>query len=275
MGLLDRLFGNKNTGQSSAAPVNKNIERAISLPEEYRNMEEQPAPPQATPRKRVIYDPPEQHARIIVDSLNLIFKTKNPDTFFYRYKLASNEACGISDVDGAIYNGMNARQIYDWLNDRESKNKLQRDFIDKLFEEGRENSIAYQTYEVGYSMTPESRQYYIDRLNGKRFHFCKVKFDVGSNKLYTYITKDESVKVGDTVSVPTGNSYVPESKVVQVEETFDGALEDLPFEITSLRCVERKLKGIQCPHCGASISIDVGKKTGKCEHCGAEFFMLQ
>ena len=43
---------------------------------------------QNKPMRVVEYDPPVQHARIIVDSMNLINKTTNPDTYFSRYKLA-------------------------------------------------------------------------------------------------------------------------------------------------------------------------------------------
>ena len=222
----------------------------------------------------VEYDPPEQHARIIVDSMNLINKTTNPDTYFSRYRLASNEACLISGMRGAIYNGMDAEQIYRMLNDKREKDKLHREFIDRLFDAKKENQLTYQMYEVGLHMSPETRAYFVAKLAGKKYHFCKVRFSDQSNKLYTYVTKDKSINIGDTVTIPTGNTFVPDSKVLQVVDVFDASLDELEFPIESLRCVERKLKSITCPHCGASIQVDTGHKTGKCTHCQAEFYFV-
>lgn len=220
----------------------------------------------------VEYDPPEQHARIIVDSLNIMNKTTNPDTYFSRYKLASNKACLISGLKASIYNGMTANDIYNMLHN--DKDRLHREFIDRLFISKKENQLVYQLHEVGLSMSPETREYFVSKLNGKRFRFCKVKFSNQGNKLYTYVTKDKTIAIGDTVTVPTGNKFVPDSTVLQVVDVFNASLDELDFPIEQLRCVERKLKGITCPHCGASISVDVGKKTGKCEYCQAEFYLL-
>lgn len=222
----------------------------------------------------VTYDPPEQHARILVDSLRLLESTTNPDTYFSRYKLAGNEACHISDYRGVVWNGMNAAQIERMLREESSMNMLHRKFIDRLFAEGKEDRLTFQMYEVGGYMTKSTLAYFKQKLGGKKYHFCKIRFNDMSNKLYTYVTKDKSVTIGDTVTIPTGNGYVPESKVMQVVEVFDGSLDELGFPIENLRCVERKLKSIVCPHCGASIQINTSEKLGKCTKCQSEFYFI-
>lgn len=219
-----------------------------------------------------IYDPPEQHARIIVDSLNLMNKTLNPDTYFGRYKLAQNEACTISGYKGAIYDGMDAEQIFRML--YEDSERIHRQFIDRVFAAGRGDVFAYQMFIVGLQISKENREYIVRKYNGKKFHFCEVKFADNDSRTYTYVTKDQSVQVGDTVTVPVGNGFVPDTKVVQVMNTYDASLDSLKFPIEKLRCVESKLRSLTCPHCGGSIVVDVGEKVGKCNYCQAEFFLL-
>ena len=69
-----------------------------------------------------------------------------------------------------------------------------------------------------------------------------MSFNDRSNKLYTYVTKDKSISVGDIVTIPTGNKFVADSKILQVAEVFDASLDELEFPIEALRCVERKLQ---------------------------------
>ena len=215
-----------------------------------------------------------QDAMIINESMDLMKKTLNPSTFFSRGKLVSNKAVFYFDYHNEIWNGMNCKQIYDMLNERYQMNMFHREFIDRLFEAGYEDRLTYQMYDVGYSMLPETREYFVNKLKGKKYHFVKVEF-LESRKLYTYVTKDASIKVGDTVTIPTGNEFAPESKVKQVVEVFDASLEELGFPVERLRCVEEKLKNIHCPNCGASIEVDVREKTGKCKYCQAMFYLLQ
>lgn len=215
-----------------------------------------------------------QDAMIISESMDLMKKTLNPSTFFSREKLVSNKAVEYLDNPRAIWNGMNCQQIYNMLNERYEMNMFHREFIDRLFEAGYEDRLTYQMYDVGYSMRPETREYFVNKLKGKKYHFVKVEFPE-SKKLYTYVTKDTSIKPGDTVTIPTGNEFVPESKVKQVVEVFEASLEELGFPVERLRCVEEKLKNIHCPNCGASIEVDVGEKTGKCKYCQAMFYLLQ
>ena len=202
-------------------------------------------------------------------------KTTNPETYFSRYKLASDKACMISDyLSRPIYNGMNARQIYEMLSNPRSRDNMHKAFIDRLFDAGKEDLLVYSLYEVGLGMSPQVRQYFVHKLAGKTYHFCKVRFNDNSNKVYTYVTKDRGITIGDTVTVPTGNGFVPESTVLQVVDVFDSSIDKLGFSIEKLRCVERKLKSVVCPHCGASLTINVAGKTGKCTHCGADFYFL-
>ncbi len=221
----------------------------------------------------VVYNPPGQHMMILKESLELMEKTINPSTFFSREKLSSEKALYCSSEPNIIWHGMNCEQIYRMLNDKDKKIAFDNRFIDKLFERGVEDRLAYQINEVGYSMFKESRDYYVRKLNGKKFNFCKVKFP-DTDKLYTYITKDKSIREGDSVTVPTGNGFVPDTKLKQVVETFEASLDDLEFPIERLRCIEEKLKNINCPNCGASIEVDVGAKTGICKYCQAKFYLL-
>ncbi|MBP5607583.1 MAG: hypothetical protein J6X66_04850 [Lachnospiraceae bacterium] len=122
-------------------------------------------------------------------------------------------------------------------------------------------------------ITDATADYFVKRLNGKKYHFCRVGFPE-SNRLYTYVTKDLSIKPGDSVTIPTGNGYVPDSKLKQVVEVFDASLDELDFSVVKLRCIEEKLKSIVCPHCGASIEINVGEKVGRCTRCQSEFYLI-
>ena len=211
---------------------------------------------------------------ILKNSLDIMAKTIDPDTFFSRAKLASNEAFYCKDEPRIVWNGLNSDQIYHMLRDNDKRDALHRKFINRLFEERREDRLTYKLYDVGAYMSKGTLDYFVKRLNGKVYHFCRVRFD-NSNKLYTYITKDRSVKAGDSVTIPTGNPSVPNTKLKQVVEVFDSSLDTLDFRIDRLRCVEEKLKSIICPHCGAPIEISVGQKTGKCTRCQAEFYLIQ
>ncbi len=209
----------------------------------------------------------------LVDSMNLLVKTINPSTYASRAKLASNDAVMRTKDPRPVWNGLTCGQIYAMLNDREKKTAFDKRFIDRLFEAGKEDRLTFQMYEVGYSFSDETLDYFLRRLNGKKYHFCKVGFPE-TNKLYTYVTKDASIKPGDSVTIPTGNGFVPDSKLKQVVEVFDMSLEELEFPLRSLRCVEEKLKSIICPHCGAPIEISVGQKFGKCTRCQSEFYLV-
>ncbi len=221
-----------------------------------------------------VYNPPGQHMRILKNSLEIMEKTLNPETFFSRARLAEEKAMYCESEPNIIWNGMNCAQIYNMLSDRKKAAKLHKQFIDRLFKAGREDNLAYQLWDVGYDMDQSTLDYYVERLNGKLFHFCKIRFD-GTDKLYTYITKNRSVKAGDSVTIPTGNGFAPNSKLKMVVEAFDAPLESLEFELQQLRCVEDTLTNITCPNCGASIEVDVGEKTGSCPYCKTNFYLLR
>lgn len=216
----------------------------------------------------------DRRAQILIDSMNLIDSTTNPETYFERYKLAGNISCMMGNNPAIIYKGMNAKEICNMLRGTSSKDSLHRQFIDRLFASNRENRLAYHMNDYGFAMSQETRQYFIDKLNGKQFYFCKVKFSDSSTKTYTYITKDRSINVGDTITVPTGPHSSIEYKAVQVHDVFYTSLDKLDFPIENLRCVDSKLRNITCPRCGASITVDIGNRTGKCAYCSAEFYLI-
>ncbi len=218
-----------------------------------------------------VYNPPGQHIRIIKESLDICMRTVNPDTFFSREKLASNEACYCENEPDIVWNGMNCAQIYKMLNEPKKRDAWHRDFIDRLFERGKEDNLTFHMYDAVISQ--DTADYFVRKLNGKKYHFCKVGF-ANSTKLYTYVAKDLSIKPGDSVTIPTGNAFVPDTKLKQVVEVFDASLDELDFSIRDLRCIEEKLKSIVCPHCGAVIEINVGEKLGRCTRCQSEFYLL-
>ena len=140
-----------------------------------------------------------------------------------------------------------------------------------MFEKGKEDNLIYQMEEVSSNVSPVILRYIEKRLKGRKYHFCKVTFDRGG-RAYTYVSKDKDTKRGGIVSVPVGNGR--ETKLAYVEEVFDGSLGYLPFPLDKLRSVSSSYKNIDCPHCGARIGIDATKKTGRCEHCNTEFYLL-
>ena len=200
---------------------------------------------------KTVYNPPGQHMKILKDCMELMDSTTNPDTFFYRAKLASEKAMYCEHEPQIIWKGMTCRQIYQMLNDTESLDRVHMQFIDRLFAAGKEDNLTFQLSDVGYYMSEKTRNYFIHRLNGKQYHFCKVRFS-GTGKLYTYIARDRSITAGDMVTIPTGNKSQPGVDLVQVAEVFDASLDDLRFPLPSLRCIKNKYI-IKCLVCGAGM----------------------
>ena len=187
-----------------------------------------------------VYNPPGQHMRILKDSLRIMEETVNPETFFSRMKVAQKEALYCQKEADIIWEGMTCREIYEMLNDEERRDEIVTDFIEKLFDEGKEDNLTYKMHEAGAYMTEDELNYFVFRLDKKKYHFCKVSFE-DTNKLYTYITKDKMIKAGDTVTIPVGNEFAPDYRIRQVEEVFDSSLDDLDFPVKALRCVDKKL----------------------------------
>ena len=166
-------------------------------------------------------------------------KTLNPDTYFSRYKLASEKALYCRSEKQKVWNRMNCDQIYHMLNDEDSKDELQTTFITHLFDRGMEDRLTFQMNKVGRYLTNTAIEYFLEMLAGKKYYFCKVRFD--DQKLYTYITKDRTIKSGDLVTVPAGNKFDNSTKVKQVVETFEASLDELEFPVIRLRCVEDRI----------------------------------
>ena len=272
MGILHKLFdddweygkSSKSGNKVGSGKLEKNtgeVEKTTSGYSAYGNENYEDVP-------YMIYE------RQVGETMEILLTTLNPGTFFSRYRFLSNTSVDHMEAKKKVYNDMTPKQLYKWLNNKNTQNKLQQLLIDRMFDNHRENNIIYEMSDVGAKFTKESMQYYLKRLGARQFHFCKVKFDADRDKLYTYVTKNKNLTVGDTVTVSKGRGEYKETNVVQVEEVFDDCVQNLPFPLEKLRCVDSKLRGIECPHCGASIQVDVGKKTGKCDYCGAEFYLL-
>lgn len=189
------------------------------------------------------FNPPGQHIIILKDCMELLEKTTSPGTFFSRAKLAQEKAYYCRFEKEIVWNGMNSEQIFQMLNNRESVAWLHRKFIDRLFETGKEDNLTYQMREFGKNMNEQTLNYFLQRLNGKMYHFCKISFS-DTDKLYTYITKDPSIRVGDLVTIPVSTSFGPGSDLVQVANVFDAPLDDLEFPIYQLRCVKNKFNNL-------------------------------
>lgn len=188
------------------------------------------------PKRKVqqtAYDPPGQHAQIIRESMGLLETTTNPGTYFSRYRLVINEAVKISSFEEIIYDGKTAAQLLGML--QNEKDRLHREFIDRMFAAKKENQLVYRMHEAGEVISSEALSYFIERLNGRNFHFVRVCFDSGSDKKYTYVTEDRSIMADDIVTVLAGTGL----RTAEVVSVFDASLEGLTFPVFRLRCVER------------------------------------
>lgn len=255
---------------------------SISFHRQYRNMNKS-----ANPYiKNGVYNPPEQHIRILKESMDLIGKTTNPDTYFSRAKLAAEKALYCIKEPQIVWNGLTCKQIYDALTVPEKRAKVDQGFINQMFTAGKEDRLVFQMREVGGYMSKETLAYFVRRLNGKRYHFCKVRFD-DSGKLYTYVTKDPAIKAGDLVTVPSGNAFDKSTELKRVVEAYDAPLDTLGFPLNLLRCVEEKMQGptveeqvvtmnlvkLECPNCGAALQVSDQMKNCTCSYCGHTFIM--
>ena len=194
----------------------------------------------STPQGIAGYDPNKINKEIIRESLDIMYKTVNPETFFSREKLAKEKTDKCLLDREILWNGMNCSQIYQMLSDSYKREEWHKKFIDRLLERKCEDNLTYQMYDVSSYMSRETIDYFVRRLNGKKYHFCKVRFD-GSDRLYTYVTKDPAVLPGDVVTVPGGNILVTVTTNRVVEEVFDASLNQLDFPVAHLRCILKRL----------------------------------
>lgn len=64
---------------------------------------------------KTVYNPPGQHMKILKDCMELMDSTTNPDTFFYRAKLASEKAMYCEHEPQIIWKGI-ADLMHEYLN---------------------------------------------------------------------------------------------------------------------------------------------------------------
>ncbi|MCR5339414.1 MAG: hypothetical protein K6E75_12750, partial [Lachnospiraceae bacterium] len=102
------------------------------------------------------YDPPEQHMRILKDCLDLMEKTVNPETFFSRAKLAAQKAQYCVREKTPVWRGLTCAQINEVFSNPSKRDHRYRRFIDKLFDEGKEDRLTYQLHQVGYYLSKEN-----------------------------------------------------------------------------------------------------------------------
>ncbi len=186
-----------------------------------------------------VYNPPGQHKMILKESLDIMDNTTNPETFFSRAKLALDKAKYCYDEPGVVWQNLDSAQIYRMLSNADTKSEIQKIFITHLFDCGKEDQLTFALDKVGCYLTEGAKEYFLEMLAGKQYHFCQVSFE--NQKLYTYVTKERSVKKEDIISIPVVNGSKRIVMVKQVVETFDAPLDELEFPLERLRCVEDKI----------------------------------
>lgn len=162
-----------------------------------------------------------QHWATLKESLDILYETTDPETFFSRV--------GILSFAGP-------------------RSEIQKIFITRLFACAQEDRLTFALDKVGGYLTKEAERYFLERLAGKQYHFCKVSFK--NQKLYTYISRDRSIRKGDFVLIPVVSGSKRSVMVKQVAETFDASLDELEFPLERLRCIEEKIMPASVEHIG-------------------------
>ena len=70
------------------------------------------------------------------------------------------------------------------------------------------------------------------------FRFCMVSFVEGGTQ-YPYLSRDDSIKKGDLVVVPTGHGVIEKVRELPVVDVSFMGLENLQFPIEKLRCIKK------------------------------------
>ena len=165
------------------------------------------------------------------ESMDLLDKTLNPDTYFSRYEYAEGLAKKLCGVKQAKINGKSADRIYAELIGNKDKNH--KAFIDRVFDK-RSKYISNLDSNKD-KMSKAAWEYYKSKQSGRRYHFAAVSFG-DSWKTYDYLCEDMSVKAGNKVEVETKDGI----QVVEVKKTFYLYESELSFPIDRYKKILRK-----------------------------------
>lgn len=179
----------------------------------------------------------EKLIRNVKDCLKQMRDTTNPAVYFSCYNLVLSKLSEIILInERTMINGKFAYEIHTDL--FVDMNKHHNEFINKLFSLKLEDNLVYQIWDYGHFVEDEAGERLCRHLRNikKNYHFCKLRFKEGG-RLYTYITKDETIIINDIVVIKQGNNEV----FARVMDTFDAMLRDIDVSVLELGCVDRKM----------------------------------
>lgn len=178
----------------------------------------------------------ERNIRILKECLKKMRDTNEPSVYYSCYNTALAKVAEIILVnEKTLVNGKFASEIHTDLFVNMNKNHNQ--FIDKMFKQKMEDNLVYQMWDYVHFVEDEAQERLARHLRNikKKYHFCRVRFKDGGI-LYTYITKDVSIRGQDIVVIKQGNN----EKFARVMEVFNTTLSEIDVPVLELGCVNRK-----------------------------------
>ena len=180
-----------------------------------------------------------QHFRILCDSVDLINKTVNPKTYFYRYETAVREAEIVIKLCKDHAMGKEATKALSFLLSK--KVEVTNEFLDRCDVAGKLPFIKDDLIVMRDQMPKECFAYFEELLGGHtdeddqdEYIFCSVVFNEGG-KSYYYLSDDEDVRCGDYVTVPVGKRNEENTGRVVKIEIFKG--NNAPIPVDSLKYI--------------------------------------
>ncbi len=173
-------------------------------------------PQHSDEEKRIILDEVQvtRFSEIFTDSVKLMKTTKNPKTLFGRYDTALSSVEQMLSLTHNEEARRHAQSMIDVL--KSSRDEIVKDFVDRCYQSGNLYTIKDELFSGQYSLSPANTAYIHFLLKkmeteddnapvSGEYIYCSLSFDAGG-KSYYYKTTDETLKCGDEVIVPVGNS---------------------------------------------------------------------
>ena len=163
-----------------------------------------------------------RHFEIMRDSVDLIYKTVYPKTFFSRYRTAVHEAEVVIKLCKHHEFGRLATQTLALL--LSDRVEITNSFLDRCDSAGKLPFIKNDLIAMRTEMPEECFDYfeelldcYIDESGLDEYIFCSVVFSEGG-KSYYYLSNYEDIRCGDYVTVPVGKKNDASiGRVVKIE----------------------------------------------------------
>ena len=185
-----------------------------------------------------------QHFQIMQDSLELINKTVNPKTYFYRYQLAVREAEIVVKLCKHHQMGREAARELAYL--LSGRAEVTNEFLDRCDAANKLPFIKNDLIAARDQMPQECFAYFEELLTGHtdendqdEYIFCSVVFNEGG-KSYYYLSDDEKIRCGDYVTGPVGRRNEENTGRVAKIEIFKG--NNAPVPVDSLKHIIKILK---------------------------------